>query len=271
MWATDCARLCAALCARVAMRLAVMAVVAAPHLLSAQPAPPASPPASPVVTDADLARATKSQLVITDQDMDTAAKKHRMPSEAELARVPVPTAPGIDALPEPLTRRRMDLGAIARGYEAMGQRTPGAAAFGDGPTLLIFVSFSMPPPALSRLVDQAARAGATLLLRGMVDGSLQKTVLRVQQLIGARKVGFQIDPQAFDRFSVSVTPTFVLIKDGAASAEQARCAAGTCYAAGSFVSTAGDVSLDYALEFFERAAPNFGPAAQRSLATLRER
>ena len=126
----------------------------------------------------------------------------------------------------------------------------------------------MPEAALSRLVDQAARAGATLVLRGLVDGSLQRTVLRAQRLIGERKVGFQIDPQAFDRFSVSVTPTFVLIKDGAVPAP---CAAGTCFPSSSFVSTAGDVSLDYALEFFGRAAPAFDPAAQSFLSKMKGR
>src|SRR5207244_428616 len=134
--------------------------------------------------------------------------------------------------------------------------------------LLIFVSFSMPEPTLGRLVDQAARAGGTLVLRGLVDNSLQKTVVRVQRLIGERMVGFQIDPQAFDRFSVSATPTFVLIKDGAVPAP---CAAGTCFPATSFVSTAGDVSLDYALEFFDRAAPSFGPAAQSFLSKMKGR
>lgn len=82
-----------------------------------------------------------------------------------------------------------------------------------GPTLLVFVSFSMPEPALERLVDQAARTGATLVLRGLVEDSMQKTVARVQRVIGQRKVGFQIDPQAFDRFAIAATPSFVLIKD----------------------------------------------------------
>jgi conjugal transfer pilus assembly protein TrbC len=228
---------------------------------TAQPVPPA-------VTDADIARAAKSQPVISDQDIEKAAKKHRMPSDAELARVLVPSAPKVDALPQPLTQRRVDLGAVARGYEAMGQANAGPSAFGSGPSLLVFVSFSMPEAALSRLVDQAARCGAMLMLRGLVDNSLQKTVVRVQRLIGVRKVGFQVDPQAFDRFSVSATPTFVLIKDGAVPAP---CAAGTCFPASSFVSTAGDVSLDYALEFFDRAAPSFSTAAQSFLSKMKER
>ena len=136
-----------------------------------------------------------------------------------------------------------------------------------GPALLVFVSFSMPDVALSRLVDQAARSGATILLRGFVDGSLQQTVMRAQRLIGQRQVGFQIDPQAFDRFSVAATPTFVLIKDGAAPEP---CAAGTCYPASAFVSASGDVSIDYALEYFRRAAPSFSRDAGVVLATLKK-
>ncbi len=87
----------------------------------------------PEVTDADVARAAKSQPVITDRDIEQAARKHRMPTDAELARVPVPSTPRIDALPQPRTQRRVDLGAVARGYEAMGAPTPSAAAIGYGP------------------------------------------------------------------------------------------------------------------------------------------
>ncbi|WP_250111331.1 TrbC family F-type conjugative pilus assembly protein, partial [Escherichia coli] len=73
-----------------------------------------------------------------------------------------------------------------------------------------------------------------MVLRGFVGGSLQQTVQRTQQLIGQRQVGFQIDPQAFDRFSVTATPTFVLLRAGAVPAP---CAAGTCFPASGYVST----------------------------------
>ena len=234
-----------------------------PIASSAQPAPPQKP----VVTDAEVARAAKSQPVITDQDIERAARKYRMPTEAELARVPVPAAPKLDALPQPLTQRPIDLGAIAQGFEAMGQPAPGRASINDGPALLVFISFSMPEATLTRLVDQATRARATLVLRGLVEGSLQKTVLRAQGLIGQRKVGFQIDPQAFDRFSITATPTFVLLKAGAVAAP---CAAGTCFPGSSFAAVAGDVSIDYALEHFRRAAPSFSRDAGALLAALRK-
>ena len=233
------------------------------------PIAPSAQPAQapkPIVSEADVARAAKSQPVITDQDIERAARKNRMPTDAELARVPVPAAPRLDALPQPLTQRRIDLGAIAKGYEAMGQPAPGAATINEAPALLVFVSFSMPDATLARLVDQAARARATLVLRGLVDGSLQKTVLRAQGLIGQRKVGLQIDPQAFDRFSISVTPTFVLLKAGAAASP---CAAGTCFPDSSFVAVAGDVSIDYALEYFRRTASSFSRDARTVLATLK--
>lgn len=228
--------------------------------------PSVSQPRPAVPGDADIARAAKSQPVIRDQDIAEAARKHRMPSDAELARVPVPPAPRIDSLPQPQVQRKVDLGAIARGYESMGSSDSVPGGPGNQPTLLVFVSFSMPEPALARLVDQAARSGATLLLRGLVDGSLRETVIRSQRLIGRRQVGFQIDPQAFERFSVSATPTYVLLKEGAAPMP---CASGTCYPGSAFVSASGDVSIDYALEYFKRSSASFSKPAQTFLARLK--
>jgi conjugal transfer pilus assembly protein TrbC len=237
---------------------AIAAALLLPTMVWAQPV-------APVITDDDIARAAKSQPAISDKEIEQAAKRHRMPSEAELARVPVQATPKVDALPQPMTRRPVDLGAVARGYEAMSQ--PGAAAaLNAGPALLVFVSFSMPEAALSRLADQAARTGATLVTRGFVNGSLQQTVARAQRLIGQRKVGFQIDPQAFDRFAVSAVPTFVLLRAGAMPQP---CPSGTCLPTASYVSVAGDVSLDYALEFVKRSAPIFKQEAGAFLSKMR--
>jgi len=128
------------------------------------------------------------------------------------------------------------------------------------------VSFSIPQKTLELLVEQAARAKATLVLRGFVKGSLQDTVLRVQRLIGEREVGFQIDPQAFDRFAIARTPSFVLVREGAQSKP---CSSGQCFASDAFVSTAGDVSLDYALEYIQRTAPQYSREAAQFLKRIR--
>lgn len=187
---------------------------------------------------------------VTDADIERARKSQRMPTDAELARVPVPAAPRIDALPQPVTKAPLDLEAVAKGFDADAAQPALAAT--AGPTLLVFVSFAMPEATLDRLLDQTARAGATLVLRGLVNGSMRDTVERVQRLIGERRVAVQIDPQAFDRFSIVRTPSFVLVRGGASAQ---ACSSGTCLASDQFVMAAGDVSLDYALNFFERSAP----------------
>ena len=221
---------------------------------------------NPVVTDADIARAKRNQPAITDQDMERAQRKHRMPSDAALSRVPIPAAPHIDALPVPAASRPVDLEALAKGYEANADRMAAAQGITSGPGLMIFVSFSLPQPTLQRLVDQAGQSQAALVMRGFVNGSLRDTVARIQQLIGNRHIAFQIDPQAFDRFAVSKTPTFVLVHAGS---QGQPCSAGLCLPPDAFVATSGDVSLDYALEFIERRAPRFARDARHYLNKIR--
>ena len=220
-----------------------------------------------MVTDTDVARAAKSQPVITEADEARAARRHRMPSAEELARVPLPSV-NIDALPQLATHTPVDIGAIAQGFEAAAPSPFAALQGASGPALLVFVSFSMPEASLRRLVDQASKAGATLVLRGFVDGSLQTTVARIQGLIGERKVGFQIDPQAFDRFSITATPTFVLVKAGAVPAP---CSTGTCVPTAQFVAVAGDVSVDYALRFVAESAAAFAADARAVLVRMKGR
>ena len=219
---------------------------------------------APAVTDADIERARRAQPVITDRDVEQVQQKHRTPSDADLARVPVPSTPKVDALPQPATRTPVDLEALAKGFDTQA----GQPALGSntGPGLLIFISFSMPQASLERLADQAVRARASLVLRGLVNGSLRDTVERMQRLIGNRQVSVQIDPQAFDRFSIVRTPSFVLVRDGA---QPQRCGAGMCFAADQFALTAGDVSLDYGLEQFQRSAPRLAREASGFLKRMK--
>ena len=166
MWATE--RLVARFVAPIAV--ALVALPAAVAQAQGQ-----APSGKSPVTEADIARATRSQPTITDKDIEAARRKHRMPSDEELARVPVPSAPRIDALPQPQSQGKIDLGAIAGGFDAMGAPDPAKAGMAVGPTLLVFVSFSMPevsplwrirsmmpadlsPSALTRTVLRYSRA-----------------------------------------------------------------------------------------------------------------
>ena len=212
----------------------------------------------PVITDADIERVRREMPTVTDQDIDAARRKYGMPSDAELRSAPVPTRPNVEALPQPLSHTPIDLEALARGYASQADAMTQAQGLATGPGLLVFVSLSMPRPTLQRLVGQAARAKASIVLRGFANGSLRDTVAQVQGLIGSRQVAVQIDPQAFDRFAVTRVPTFVLVRDGT---RPVACASGSCAPADSFLRTSGDVSLDYALEHMRRSAPGFGPPA----------
>lgn len=187
---------------------------------------------------------------VTDADIERARQQHRMPTEAELARVPVPAAPRIENLPQPVTRMPIDLEAISKGFDL--QNGTQAAALGPGkagPKVLVFVSFAMPEPTLQRLVDQTARAGATLVLRGLVNGSIRETVTRMQALIGSRRVAVQIDPEAFDHYGITRTPTFVLVMDGAGTE---ACASRVCGSSQQVVKVAGDVTLDHAMQYLNQ-------------------
>ena len=211
----------------------------------------------PVITDADIERVRREQPAITEGDIDAARRKYSMPGDAELRYAPVPI-PNVEALPQPLSRTPIDLEALARGYASQADAMTQAQGLATGPGLLVFVSLSMPRPTLQRLVGQAARAKASIVLRGFANGSLRDTVAQVQGLIGARQVAVQIDPLAFDRYAVTRVPTFVLVRDGT---RPVACASGSCAPADSFLRTSGDVSLDYALEHMRRSAPGFGPPA----------
>lgn len=219
----------------------------------------------PVVTDADIERARRDTPTVTEQDIEAARRKYALPSDAELRVAPVPSGPDIDALPQPATRTPIDLEALARGYASQTNGLNGTD-LRPGPALLIFISLSMPEPTLQRLVEQAARARATVLIRGLINGSLRDTVARVQALIGNRLVAVQIDPRAFDRYAISRVPSFVLTRDGTPSA---ACASGRCAPSESYLRTSGDVSLDYALEFMQRSAPRFAPDAALFLRRLK--
>lgn len=219
-----------------------------------------------VPTDAEVAGAVRGLKAPSEADAVRARRHAGMPTDAQLSQVPAPGMPKVDALPAPANAPTVDLEALAKGYEAAGEQMAAAQAqLGGGPRMLVFVSFAMPEATLARLVEQAEKAPATLVLRGLTQFSLKATVLRVHKLIGNRKVAVQIDPQAFERFGVTKSPTFVLVRAGA----QAKpCSKDQCLPASSFVSVAGDVSLQYALEFFQRNAPTFRDDAEPFVAKL---
>ncbi|WP_287602407.1 type-F conjugative transfer system pilin assembly protein TrbC [Thiothrix sp.] len=145
---------------------------------------------------------------------------------------------------------------------AQVEKRPLLPALRSDGELLIAVSFSLPPATLKNLATQADRAGAVLVLRGMVNDSLADTSKAIQAVMGddAGDSTFQVNPNVFSAYAVQDVPTFILAKK-AADGESA-CAAGTDY-----VSVRGDVTLTYALRELAKQ-PHWDTAAQRYLAAL---
>lgn len=131
--------------------------------------------------------------------------------------------------------------------------------------VLIFVSFSMPERVLENLSRQAYQYGATLVLRGFVDDSLDKT----KDL--ARKVNpygapWQIHPELFDTFNVVNVPTYVMTSD-LESIENGCSLRNECATNLGYTSISGDISLMAALDYFRRdsASPYIRDMAEQML------
>ena len=75
--------------------------------------------------------------------------------------------------------------------------------------VFIFVSFSMPENSLRQWTMQAKKIDAPLLLRGLVDNSMKKTLQQLTSIQGMEP-GMQIDPEHFKEFGVTKVPAVVL-------------------------------------------------------------
>jgi len=194
--------------------------------------------------------------------MDRALKANPFPGADRIGSQPNPQPPRVNP-----QRGGIDIEAIAR--EKLQLPNAGAAAGTALVPLRIFITLEMPRASLQLLTDQAARTGAVLVLRGLKAQSMRQTVAVVGELIGERKVAWVIDPEAFTRFAVRQAPTFVLTLNVATGSEaEGSCGSG-CMTPAGFVSVAGDVSLDYALEAIMRRRPEAAPRAEPILKRLR--
>lgn len=191
-------------------------------------------------------RSAGSVRMPTQAEMDR--QRHRMPSDAELARQPAPVMPRLGAADTPM-QPGIDAGALAAQYEAMHQaREPEGESQMSG--LLIFVTLAMPRVSLQRLVEQAERSRATLVLRGLKDRSMKDTLAVVAGLIGQRKVAWMIDPESFKRYGVDLAPSFVLVAPQ--SGPVPGCTSGQCAIEPAYSKVVGDVSTSFALQTIER-------------------
>ena len=212
--------------------------------------------------------------------MARALKAQPLPAPERLATQPPREIPRIPTnQPNPSTLGTIDIAAMARQGAAL---TTPPAPDNSTSALRIFITLDMPRASLQRLVDQATRSGATLVLRGLKAQSMRQTLAAVGELIETRRVSWVIDPDAFTRFQVSSAPTFVLtLTDEPVPGTPAfgpvpslpRCSGNGCTSPAtevSYLSITGDVSLDYALDAMARRNPEAAPRASAILQRLRK-
>ena len=198
-------------------------------------------------------------------DMTHARHTHPFPALERLDAQPSRAVPRIQSDPAP--PNSLDIAAIARQGAALSSP---ASAITSAPHLRVFITLDMPRPSLERLIDQASRTGATLVLRGLKAQSLRETLAAVRPLIEAHPVAWVIDPKAFTRYQVTLAPTFVLtLNEASKETDQTPCGS-ACTTPTSFVSVAGDVSLDYALDTIARQRPTTVPTVTALLKRLRD-
>ncbi len=211
----------------------------ASHESLAQPAAAATPGA-PVVKlpgAADLNRARAG--------LPSAAELEQAQRAQQNALTVRPPAAALD----PKVQGALDLSRLAEQYEQIRRGPSDTGQDRQASGLVVFVSLGMPRPSLERLVVDAERVKATLVLRGVQNRSVTKTAQTIAELIGKRTVSWQIDPALFTRFQIGAVPSFVLIDPS--KPILVSCNEGQCQQA-AYAKVAGDVSIGHALGAIEQ-------------------
>jgi len=145
----------------------------------------------------------------------------------------------------------------------------------------------MPLQSLRLLAEQAARSGATLVLRGLKNQSMRQTVAAVADVLGLPAQSgtpsphWIIDPEAFERHRITRAPTFVMdLGAGAVIPPESDACRTSCdepdptskslpaKARDRYVLIAGDVSLAHALNTLVREVPEAGERVAATLSRL---
>lgn len=145
-------------------------------------------------------------------------------------------------------------------------RDLGVPTAGDeGLSVYLFASFSMPDASLKALIRQGELAGMPIVLRGLVNNSVEDTLHRVHALYkesAAQESGAVIDPTLFARFRIDQVPSVVVAERAAAACTPQACPTPE------HVKLAGDVPLRYALERIALAKPEYESELRKLMNTL---
>ncbi|MCA0253873.1 MAG: type-F conjugative transfer system pilin assembly protein TrbC [Proteobacteria bacterium] len=125
-------------------------------------------------------------------------------------------------------------------------------------SLKVFVSSSMPKELLKNYLEQAKKYKATLVFRGLQGGSWRKTSELIYEITGGKDEGasIQLDDMAFNQYSVTSVPTFVLVNE-----KDVFEASGRTDDEAEFDKVSGNVGIKPALELMASGGDNQDTAA----------
>jgi len=161
--------------------------------------------------------------------------------------------PKVERIPSPNPVPATDISTIAEKFNDIAKAQ---IPQNTKPELMVMVSLSMPRAALVRIIEQAEKSGATLVFRGLKGNSMNQMGAEIKALIGNHQVEATIHPPAFQQFSITQVPVVVIAYPKASSIMDNGCAE-----ADTFVKVAGDVTLEYALDYIQRKSPNWAEVA----------
>ncbi|WP_018694116.1 type-F conjugative transfer system pilin assembly protein TrbC [Algicola sagamiensis] len=114
-------------------------------------------------------------------------------------------------------------------------------------TPVILVSLSMPKSQLKSLMTEAAKLKSKVVLRGVIDNDIKKTIQVINSFSNQyQQGGISIDPTLFTRFEVQQVPTFILPIEPIQACTKSGCPIPQ------HVKAYGTASLEYFLEKVSR-------------------
>lgn len=142
----------------------------------------------------------------------------------------------------------IDIGQLIAQYKNPYQEKESPTEGKELPTLMVFISSSMPNTMLMDLAEQTKKAGGVMVLNGFIDSKLSNTILYMKQIIDETEVMINIDPNMFELFKVKSVPEIVVTSEPLkpCSPDQGQCE----YQIPTHDRMKGNVTLYYALEQF---------------------
>ncbi len=127
-------------------------------------------------------------------------------------------------------------------------------------SLKVFVSSSMPKELLKTYLEQAKKYNATLVFRGLPEGSWRGLSELVYELTDGKDEGasIQLDDLAFSQYEVTSVPTFVLVNE-----KDVFEASGMADDEAEFDKVSGNIGIRRALEMMGSQGDNQDIAAMR--------